>query len=92
MIGDATQGVGEPGLRVDAVELGRLDQGKHCRGALAAAIRAGEQPRLAADCDAAQCPLGGIVGEADAAVVQEAGEGWPALQHVVDCLGDFGMA
>src|ERR1041384_13239 len=65
---------------------------KHRCGALAAAIGAGEQPRLAADSYSAQCPLGGIVGQADAAVVQEAGEGRPALQHVVDCLGDLGMA
>ena len=68
------------------------DQAVHEGGALAAAIGAGEQPRLAAECHAAQSPLGGIVGEADPAVVEEAGEGGPALEHVVDGLGDVGVA
>jgi hypothetical protein len=42
--------------------------------------------------DAAQRPLGGIVGEADPAVAQEDGEGGPAGQHVVEGLGDVCMA
>src|SRR5205814_6010937 len=83
MIGDPTQDVGEPGLWVDAVELSGLDQREHRSGALAAAVGASEQPGLAADCDAAQRPLSGIVGQADASVVEKAGEGGPALQHVI---------
>ena len=75
MIGDAGEHVGEPGLRIDVVELGRVDQRVHDRGALAAAIGAGEQPGLAAEGNAAQRSLGGVVGQADAAVVEEAGEG-----------------
>ena len=43
MIGDATQGVGEPGLRVDAVELRGLDQRKHRSSALTAAEAATSQ-------------------------------------------------
>src|SRR5437763_8149157 len=91
MIGDPTQDVGEPGLWVDAVELSGLDQGEHRSGALAAAVGASEQPGLAADCDPAQRPLSGIVGQADASVVENAGEGGPALQHVIHGLGGFGM-
>jgi hypothetical protein len=86
MIGDATQDVGEPGLWVDAVELGGLDQREHRSGALAAAVGASEQPGLAADCDPAQRPLSGIVGQADASVVEKAGEGGLALQHVIHAL------
>jgi hypothetical protein len=41
--------------------------------------------------DAAQRPLGGIVGEADPAVAQEDREGGPAGQHVVESFGDVGM-
>ena len=67
-----------PGLRIDVVELGGLDQRVHHGGALAAAIGAGEQPRLAAERDAAQRALGGVVGQADAAVVEEAREGCPS--------------
>ena len=92
MVGDAGEHVGEPGLRIDVVELGGDDQAVDDGGALAAAVGAGEQPCLAAERDAAQRSLGGIVGEADPAVVEEAGEGGPARQHVVDGLGDVGMA
>jgi hypothetical protein len=49
MIGDACQHVGEPGLRIDVVELGCLNQREHDRGAFAAAIRSGEQPCLATE-------------------------------------------
>ncbi|QQN65467.1 hypothetical protein JIR23_06870 [Bradyrhizobium diazoefficiens] len=57
--------------------------------ALAAA--AGEQPGLAAERDAAQLALGGVVGEADPAVGEEAREYLPALKHVVHGLGDVGV-
>src|SRR5207302_1019562 len=87
MIGDPTQDVGEPGLWVDAVELSGLEHGEHRSSALAAAVRASEQPGLAADCDPAQRPLSRIVGQADASVVEKAGEGGPALQHVIHGLG-----
>jgi hypothetical protein len=79
-------------LRVDVVELGGADQGVHRRGTLAATIGAGEQPRLAPEGNPAQRPLGRIVGQTDAAVIEEAGEGRPALQHVVHGLGGVGMA
>ena len=48
MIGDAGEHIGQPGLRIDVVELGRVNQRQHGRGALAAAIGAGEEPRLSA--------------------------------------------
>ena len=77
MIVDPAQDVGEPGLRIDVVEFGRPDQRVHRGGALATAIGAGEQPSSAPERDTAQRPLGGIVGQADTAVVEEAGEGRP---------------
>jgi len=52
----------------------------------------GEQPCPAPQGNAAQCALGGVVAQADAAVVEEAGESRPARQHIVDRLGGFGMA
>ena len=55
------------------------------------AIGAGEGPVVAADGDAAQRPLGGVVGHAEAAVVEEAGEGLPALEAVGDRLGDLAV-
>ena len=44
MLGDAGQYVGEPGLRINVVHLGRDDQAVHDGGALAAAIGTAEQP------------------------------------------------
>jgi hypothetical protein len=83
---DPREHVGKPSLRIDVVEPCCLDQCVHHGRSFAAAIRAGEQPRLAAERDAAQCPLGGIVGKADAAVVEKARERVPALEHVVHRL------
>ena len=60
MIGDPGQHVSEPGLRIDAVELGRLNERQHDRCALTAAIGAGEQPRLSAESNlAAILPMSG---------------------------------
>ena len=47
----ACQSIGQPGLRVDVVHLGGDDEGIHQGGALAAAGRTGEEPRLAAKGD-----------------------------------------
>ena len=44
MSGDTGQHIGEPGLRIDVVHLGRDDQAVHHRGTRPAAIRATEQP------------------------------------------------
>ena len=46
--GDSVEDVGEPGLRIDIVELGGADEGVHRRRPHAAAVGAGEQPRLPA--------------------------------------------
>jgi len=48
------------------VELGRLDQGVDGGGPASAGIGAGEGPVVAADGDAAESPLGGVVAEAEA--------------------------
>jgi hypothetical protein len=70
VIVDAGEYIGVPCLRVDFV----LDQRVHDGGALAAAIRSGKEPGLAAERDAAQRAFGGVVAQADAAVVEEASE------------------
>jgi hypothetical protein len=46
---DAQQHVGKPSLGIDVVELGGMDQRQHDRGAPAATIGSGEQPRLPAE-------------------------------------------
>jgi len=86
MVREPDRHVGQPGLRIDVVELCGLDQRVDGGGAVAARIRATEGPVAAADGDTAQGTFGGIVAEADAAVVEEAGEGVPPDQAVADCL------
>jgi len=73
MVGDASEHVGEPGLRIDAIELGGGDQGVDRRCPLATAVGADEQPRAAPECNPAQRPLGGVIAQADAAVVEKSG-------------------
>ena len=89
MIGQPSEDIGEPGARIDAVELGGLDQGVDGGGTAAAFVGTGEGPVVAADRNSAQRPLGGIVGHAEPAVVEEPGERRPALEDVVDRLGDI---
>ena len=66
----------EPGLRIDVVEFGDPDQGVHRRG------RHSIQPRVVPDHS-----LGCIVGQADPAVIKEAGEAVLSLEHVFHFLG-----
>ena len=61
MVCDASQDIGEPGLRINIVHLGGNDQAVHHRGPLAAAIRTAEQPRLPTQSDAAYITLSRIV-------------------------------
>ena len=91
VIGDTGQHVGKPGLWVNLVQLGRDNQGVHGRRAGAATVRACEQPGLPAKGNAAQGPLGGIVAEADAPIIEEAGEGLPALEDLVHGTGEVAV-
>ena len=43
-VGDPSQDIGQPGLRIDIVQLGGDDQAVHQGRPVAAAIGAGEQP------------------------------------------------
>ena len=80
----------EPGLGIDAVEFGRGDQGY---------ITAARSPPRSEPANSHARPrercrrtaLSGIVRRADAAVVEKAGEGRPALEHVIHRLGDIGV-
>ena len=92
MVGDPGEHVGKPSLRIDAVHLRRHDQRVHECSSVTVAVGAGEQPGLPPERDPAQGPLGGIVGQADAAILEEPGKAWSSLEHVVHGLGDRGVA
>ena len=72
MLGDARENVGEPGLWMDVVHFGRDDEAVHHRGTLPPRSEP-EQPGLPAQSDAAHGSFGGVIRQADAAVVEEAG-------------------
>lgn len=92
MLGDASEDIGEPGLRVDIVEPRGLNECVEDRGTLAAAIGTTEQPGLAAERDAAKSSLGGVVGQADAPIFEEARERVPVPEHVETSLGEIVVA
>ena len=92
VVGNSRQYVSEPGLRIDVVEFCCGDEAVYRRRPLAAAVGAGEKLGAAPERDTAQGALRCIIGQADAAVVEEAGEGRPARQHIIDGLGGLGMA
>jgi hypothetical protein len=88
MVGDAVDGVAQPGFGIDLVELGGLDEAVDGGGAVAALIGAGEQPVLAADGDAAQRALGGVVVDLEPPVVDVAGERRPARERIAIASSD----
>src|ERR1700740_1119023 len=59
VVGDAGEPIGEIVLRVEAVELGAVDQRVEGRGAAAAGIGAGTEIIFAANSDTTQGTLGG---------------------------------
>lgn len=83
----ATRARTSASLWIDIAELRGLAELIAGGSALPAAIGPAEQPRLTAERDAAQRAFGGIIGEANAAVVEEAGDRIPALEHVETGLG-----
>lgn len=92
MIGDTGEDVGQPGFGIDVVQATSRDHRQHDGGAVGAALAAGECPVAPAQGDAAQRSFGGVVAEADPAIVEEAGEVVPAPEHVVHWLQDLGGA
>jgi len=87
MGGDAGENIRKPRLRINAIHLCGDDQAVHGSSSPAAAIGSAEQPGLPAKSDASQSSLGGIIGKTDAPVLEEEGEACPALQDVIERLG-----
>ncbi len=88
MIGNAGEYVCQPRLGIGTVELRRLDQRIHNGRAVAALVRTAEGPIAPADSDAANGTLGGIVRQADAAIIEEARKCLPMVEGVIDGFGE----
>src|SRR3546814_3001541 len=72
--------------------MGGHDEGDQEGGTRGATVGTCEQPRFPSQRKTSQRPLGGIVCQADPAVLGEAGEVAPTLEQVVDRPGDGGRA
>lgn len=70
VIRDASKHIGQPGLRIDAVQLRCINEGLGDGGRAATAFRSGEQSVLVLGSDAAHGPFGGIVIQLQNAVVE----------------------
>jgi len=76
--------VGEPGLRIDAIQLGGLDQGIGDGGGTASSLRADEQIILPPDCDPPHRAFRSVVIQLQNAVV----EIWPEPLHAGQGVAD----
>src|SRR3546814_13946751 len=74
------------GLRLDAIELGRLDDRVDSGGAFAAGLRSGEQPILAPDRDGSDGALGDIVVDLCLPLARVAGARIPSLPALSERL------
>ena len=92
MVAYAAEHIGEPSAWIDVIQARGDDQRIHCSGALATTIRSGKQPSLTPEGDATKRAFRGVVAQTNAAIIEEAGEAFPPLQHIVHGLGDIGVA
>src|ERR1700734_1775403 len=77
MVLQAGEDIGEPGVRIDVIDPGGVDQGIDRSSAATTFIRACEGPVMATDSNWSDLPLGGIVGHAQPPVVEEARQSDP---------------
>src|SRR5215510_2303620 len=89
---DACDHVGEPGLRLDAVETRRAQERVEPGSALPARIRTAEQPILSAEGCRPDLVLGGIVADFEPAVIEVAGERSPPRAGVAYGAGKIALA
>lgn len=92
VIGDAGEDIAEVGFWVEAVELCGFDERVDGGGAFSTGIRSGKEIILAAEGDAADRTLGGIVVDLDLAIVDVACQRFPATHGVTHGLGEIGFA
>jgi len=89
MLGDVRQHVTQPCLGINIVHAAGGDQVVHDGGAITAGIGTAKHAAFSYTSYPSERPLGGIVGEADSAVVQKKSEAVPEASHVIDRLGDL---
>src|ERR1700722_7437628 len=92
MICDASENVGQIGLRIDAGHLRRFDDGVDTRGARSAGIGATEEVIFAAENWRSHAALGGVVAHFQSTVCQVAQQRVPSCEGVADSSGERALA
>ena len=87
-VDELRQRVGEPGVRINAVELGRLDERGDDGPVGATLVAAGEQRILAVQGDRPDGTLDNVGVDLDASVIEKAAEALPMARAVTHGLGD----
>ena len=87
-IDEPVEDVGDVGLRLDVVELARLDQRGDAGPVFGPLVMAGEERVLAIENDRADAALDNVGVEFDAAVVEEADEPFPMVQTIAEFVGE----
>ena len=90
--GEAGKRVGEPCLRVDVVQVRRFDQRRDDSPVVAVIVGAREQGVLAVERGRADGPLDRVIVQLDPAVLEEAGQPFPAGERVADRFGERAFA
>ena len=83
-VGHAIDHIGEPSLRIEAVEFGAFQHGVEDCGTLAAGIGSEKQKVLAGNGNAAQGTLGDVIVNREPAIAGIAGQRLPAAQRILD--------
>ena len=89
IIGDALEHIAEPGERINAEKLAGSDKAAEHGCGLTSVIATEEGPVVAADGNAAQSPLGGVVVDGQIAVVAIARQRRPVLERVSQRLASL---
>jgi len=90
--GESGEGVREPGLGIDGVELAGLAEAGDDRPVVAAVVGAGEQGVLAVERERPDRAFDGVAVELDEAVVEETDEAIPAGKRLADRVGEHALA
>ena len=92
MLADPSKHVGEPSAGIDAIELTVIMSEYIAAARWPPRADPANSHDLRPRANATQSAFSGVVAEADPTIAQEASEGLPALEHIVDRLGDIGVS
>lgn len=91
MISDVREHMAQPGLRINAIELGGADQRIDCCGPFPTAVGAGKEIIAPTNGNPTQCPFGSRIVDLNDPVIAIARECRPQIQGIHDRCGGIGF-